>query len=234
MQYTYLLINLFTIAFPLARSFEGRVRFVRRWPALLAGIGVAGAVFVVWDIWFTRLGVWRFNAEYITGLHISILPVEEWLFFLTVPFACMFIHDCLVYFFPRPRLGAWVPGLGIGLAVVLAAVGVLYWGRLYTSVTFLAAAAWLGVFMAALPRAAQYRFWLAFGVCLVPFFTVNGLLTGLPVLIYNDAENLGIRLGTIPVEDAAYGMLLLQITYVIYVRLGRRLGYVWPTKPDAK
>lgn len=57
-------------------------------------------------------------------------------------------------------------------------------------------------------------------ILLVPFVMVNGILTGSwiasPIVSYNPAENMNIRLLTIPVEDIFYGfeMILLNIYFM--------------------
>jgi len=35
----------------------------------------------------------------------------------------------------------------------------------------------------------------------------------LPIVWYNDSENLGIRLGSVPLEDGFYSLLLLLIVF---------------------
>jgi hypothetical protein len=47
---------------------------------------------------------------------------------------------------------------------------------------------------------------------------VNGLLTGLPVLIYNDQHNTGIRIGSIPMEDFFYNLLYMIWMIWMYER----------------
>ena len=56
------------------------------------------------------------------------------------------------------------------------------------------------------------KFYRAYIVSQIPFFIVNGLLTSLPVVMYNDSENLGIRITTIPIDDTIYSFLLLLMT----------------------
>ena len=62
-------------------------------------------------------------------------------------------------------------------------------------------------------------FLVSYGICLVPFLIVNGFLTAMPVVQYNDAENLGIRIYTIPFEDSVYGMLLVLMNVLLYEKL---------------
>jgi lycopene cyclase domain-containing protein len=59
---------------------------------------------------------------------------------------------------------------------------------------------------------------------MVPFIIVNGLLTSIPVVWYNNFENLGIRVWTVPVDDFIYLLGLLLPAIHIYQVLLRRFG----------
>ena len=81
----YLIVNLFVLLPTLALSFDKKVHFVGLWrsfwPANLAVL----AAFIAWDVAFTKMGVWGFNPDYLIGVDILGLPVEEWMFFVTIP-----------------------------------------------------------------------------------------------------------------------------------------------------
>jgi lycopene cyclase domain-containing protein len=51
---------------------------------------------------------------------------------------------------------------------------------------------------------------------LIPFLIVNGLLTSIPVVLYNNEENLNFRIYSIPFEDVFYGMLLIMMNVIGY------------------
>jgi len=220
LKYTYLLINLFTLLFPVILSFDKRVQFYKSWKHIWPGLIITGLVFLGWDILFTIKGVWSFNAKYITGLSFFQLPVEEMLFFLTVPFACLFIYACLNYYVKwkiNDRMTLLLSNLLVAFSICMLA---FYHNRLYTLITF-------GLLLV-LILLVQYfykgtwlaNFYRAYMIVLVPFYIINGILTALPVVIYNNAENLDRRIGTIPLEDHFYCMalLLMNVGFFEYFR----------------
>jgi len=221
LKFTYLLINFITLLFPIVLSFDKKVQFHKSWKFIWPGIILTGLVFLFWDVLFTVDGVWWFNPKYITGITVFRLPVEEILFFLTVPFACLFIYACLNYYIKREidiRLTRIISNLIIIFSILIL---IFYHHRMYTRVTFTLLAFLVIMFQFIFKVRWLNRFYVAYLVALIPFYIINGILTGLPVVLYNDAQNLGRRIGSIPIEDHFYCMalLLLNIGFFEYFRL---------------
>lgn len=220
MKYAYLLINFLTILFPVLLSFDKRVQFYKSWKYIWPGMAITSLFFLVWDVLFTVKGVWTFNAEYILGITFFQLPVEEVLFFLTVPFACIFIYACMEYYV-KWRLPDMISEIISSALVVLSILNVIFnYHKLYTLVTFGLLAALLIVVKYVYRLKWLNRFYVVYVVALIPFYVVNGVLTSVPIVLYNNAENLGTRVGTIPFEDHFYCMalLLMNIGFFEYFR----------------
>jgi len=218
-QYTYLLINFLTLFFPVVLSFDKRVQFYKKWKFIFPGLIITGCSFLLWDYLFTLFDVWTFNDKYVIGIYFLNLPLEEILFFITVPFACIFIYECLNYYVQKDILG----GIGNIINVLMIALSVvmlvLFFNRVYTLITFgLLLLVALFLYIKKPPYIG--RFYFAYFISLIPFYIVNGLLTSLPVVLYNDAQNSGMRVGTIPFEDHFYSlsMLLFNIIFFEYFR----------------
>lgn len=180
-------------------------------------------VFIPWDVIFTINGVWGFNSDYFLGFEILSLPLEEWLFFICIPFACVFTHYALILYFPNLKLNkVATKAISISLVLILFILALANYDKWYTLVNFSMAIPLTGLVYKYNPQLLQY-FLLTFLVMLIPFFIVNGVLTGSwidnQVVWYNNAENLGIRIGTIPVEDSiyAYSMILMNLYFFEYL-----------------
>lgn len=218
-KYTYLLINLCSFIIPFAFSFYPRANFSKKWKFVLPAIFVTALIFIAWDILFTEMGIWGFNPQYLSGIYVFNLPLEEILFFFCIPYACVFTYFALSYLVERDYLFPHQELISSVLVVLLLIGGGYFMDRSYTSVTFLATGLFLAYQMLKLKPRYMGRFYFAFGFILIPFFIVNGILTGSfinePVVWYNNAENLGIRLGSIPLEDVFYGLLLILMSVTL-------------------
>jgi lycopene cyclase domain-containing protein len=217
MNSLYLWINIGTIAFPFLFSFEKKVAFYKKWIFLFPSLIITGLFFLGWDQWFTEMNIWGFNSKYILGYYIFDIPVEEILFFFTVPYACVFIYEALRAYIRQnetfEELYRWFSLLFFGISCTL-----LYWynDRLYTAITCLVVSMILGTHLMVIRRRYMSWFYFAYAVSIIPMLIVNGILTAKPVVFYNDKENIGLRLMTIPVEDFLYNLAMLSICIGLY------------------
>ncbi len=223
---TYFLLLALSILYPFLKSNESKLKLWSFRKYLIPAIIITAVPFLIWDVYFAREGIWSFNRKYVTGWFILGLPVEEWLFFLFIPYACHFIYHVLNYFFPRIRTIYSFSVIHWIIVIGMINYGFKYFDRTYTAVAFLSAAVVL-VGAGLLPRIQVLlpRFYLTYFVSLIPFLIVNGVLTFLPVVSYDDTRNLGIRLWTIPVEDTVYLVTLLFLNLTLFEGL-RSLGKV--------
>ena len=216
---TYLVINIGALIVPLIFSFHPKIKFYKQWHAFWRGNLVITLLFLVWDFFFTRAGVWGFNERYTLGINFFNLPIEEVLFFFCIPYSSVFTYHCFQLFFSKLKIYSLRLVSAI-LIIGLIIVGFLNVSKLYTSVTFLALALVLIYTVFFQRQKWLSTFYFMFVVILLPFFIVNGILTGTcidePVVWYNNSENLGIRILTIPFEDIFYGMLLLLMNVLAF------------------
>lgn len=225
-KYYYLFLMLVSLSYPLARSFEYRVRFVRFWPGVFLGTAVMCLLFIPWDVWFTSKMVWGFNEKYISGIYIANLPIEEWMFFIVVPYACAFIYEVLNYFVPHAPLKSIQNKITGVLILISFVLSVVYVDRLYTFTTFSLLCLFLIWHLLINKSEFLGQFYLAFIIIQIPFLLINGALTGLftgePVVWYNNAENMGLRILTIPLDDVGYNMLMLLIVITVLENFKQR------------
>jgi lycopene cyclase domain-containing protein len=209
----YLWLNVLSFAGPFLLSFDKKVHFYTHWKTLFPAILIVGTGFISWDIYFTEHGIWGFNPDYLSGITIVNLPIEECLFFFTVPYACVFIYEVMKAYFPhfRPaQLAYWFSLMFTITAVSLALIFSQNW---YTFYALLGAGLlnWI-IYFGWTPKWYPY-FVISFIITMIPFLIVNGVLTGAatpePVVWYNENHIMGPRIVTIPVEDIFYNFFML-------------------------
>ncbi len=216
--YTYLIIDLGCIVIPLLASFYSKHAFYKEWKWFFPANFLVTSIFLIWDFYFTEIGVWGFNSDYLTGIYIKNLPLEEILFFICIPYACCFTFFALQYLVKSNPLAKFHRLVSIGLAAMALVIGITHLDHWYTVTTFTGLSGYLALCLY-LKINQSYSF-LSFVLILPFFFISNGILTGSgvesPIVWYNDEENLSIRMFTIPIEDTFYGLLLILMNLNIY------------------
>ncbi|WP_028972851.1 lycopene cyclase domain-containing protein [Spirochaeta cellobiosiphila] len=216
----YIILNIIILGSTLIFSFDKRVSFYKVWPKMGLIYLTVSVFFIVWDMWATHQGHWSFNPRY-TGVKIGNLPLGEILFFISVPYSCMFLWEIVNYFFPKTHNRKKSKSIVVTVIVMLlfAVAAIVFWQYEYTRT----------VCIVAIPLPLLLYFYYPYplvdtrsivycGAITVAFVITNGILTGLPVVNYGEGHYLGLRVLTIPVEDFVYNFCLIGYSLLIRIK----------------
>lgn len=222
MKGEYLLFNLVVLLGPILASFEQRVHYVHHWKRAFQAATIAAVPFITWDILVSGRH-WWFNPAYTLDLHLLGLPPGEWLFFFTVPFAAIFVWEVFgLRYSASPTRSR--TSVSVFAALLLIIVPFLFLqGFEYTGLVMTVLAGVLvvdGFFGNGI--ASSRRFFLFLPLLLLMILIFNGYLTARPVVLYGGLFKSGWHIGTIPLEDFAYGLAHITLVLTLYEWLGRR------------
>lgn len=219
----YSILLLSSILVPLTLSFDKKLQFYKQWKYLFPSLLIVALFYIAFDIYFTQLGVWGFNPHYHSTIVFFKLPIEEWLFFITIPYASIFLHDAIDLYFSKFRFSnALTTFLSIGLILISSVVVLSNIEKAYTTYIFSLVILVL-LFSFFDKNKIMNTYYCTFLVILIPFILINAILTGSfiaePVVWYDNTENLGIRFLTIPIEDFGYAFSLILFSLLLRDKL---------------
>jgi len=221
----YLLLNAIILAFPLIFSFERRwIKFYKKLKPLLVSLVIVGLFFIVWDVFATSRGHWSFNPSYVNNIKFLGLPLEEILFFVTVPYSCIFVYESVLHFLRDKKLFSprkWLFTI-IGILIMLSAF--VFYVKEYTFLAIFSVG--VSVLFVSLVNAELFSsraYWIYTILTLLLFLIFNYILTSFPVVQYSSSAISGFRVTTIPIEDFLFNFSMLTNYLTIYLWASKKL-----------
>ena len=216
----YLKILILSTFVPVIFSFHPKVKFYIYYKSIFKATLLVSSIYILWDIIFTKLGIWGFNNQYLNGIYIFNLPMEEILFFLCIPFCCLYTYHLVekfnISFFKNTD---WEK-INVYFLFIVLVLGLINYTKLYTFICFIMFSLVLFIVNKSSININFNFFYTTFILIIIPFLIINGALTGLffdqTVVWYNNKEILGLRIFTIPVEDAFYAHQLILLNLMFY------------------
>ena len=217
----YLLINIFIILVPVILSFEKNLKFYTKLPYYFFSLLFVSTAYIIWDSIATVRGDWGFNPEYLTGIYLFSLPLEEILFFITVPYSCLFIYETVNFYIKDKRLIINRYYFLIPL-ILLLINAYIFNDQPYTLTVSLYTASFFLISFLFDKLINSRNFWITIFITYIPFLIVNYVLTSVPIVTYNPEAFWNIRLTTIPLEDFIYSFSMIAL-WILFYELGKSL-----------
>lgn len=219
-MYSYIHLLLLSIFFPVLFSFEKRVRYVSQWKNITKAAMLVAIPFLIWDVLFTKNGIWGFNESYTIGIDLLGLPIEEILFFICIPFSMLMFWEIskkykIFTFFKSYKVF-------LHFTIIISVLFIVYYPHnIYTLVVSL-----VTIFTTYLVKKEKVSFQqnivFLFFISIPFFIIVNGRLTNMPIVWYNNAEKSGLMMESIPLEDLFYSYSLISLNAIVYEKIKAR------------
>ncbi len=217
MKYEYLIFDLLIFISPfIAKYFFVKLNFPDLKRTIISTI-ITASIFTIWDNLVVGY-FWEFNPQYITGIYLLRLPLEEWVFFLVVPYACLFIWQNLENRFNDSSLPDYYQRTLIILLLLLS-VWFFIDKKLYTSsdLFIFSIVIWLDMLLQT-NLIFTIKGLLFTIITLILTFVFNYYLTARPVVLYAPEMKTNINFISIPVEDFIFGLSLMYLEVIIYIK----------------
>jgi lycopene cyclase domain-containing protein len=222
----YLIILVLFILIPAGISLKRNDRYLHKLKYLFPAILFTGAIFIIWDIRFVELGIWNFNPDYITGILIRNLPVEEWIMFFAIPFLGVYVYEFLKSLTIRTNQPNLFVVISLVLLTVFGIITFIFRKNIYPFFTFFLLTIYFGYTIFRNNFKKNYpAFYISLLIMLLPFLILRGIITSLPVITFNSEHILNIHIFTIPIEDLGYFFLLHLMNITIFEYLRERQFY---------
>lgn len=230
MKFEYLIFNIIVISGPLFFGSLKKFYFLNYWKEALLSIFYASIPFLIWDASVTNRH-WFFAEKYTLGFRIFSLPIEEIMFFFTVPYACLFTWQMVKKFSKSLNSRDLETSKKIVVTIIVVLFLILSFVAMlnrkeYTAISLLFFSASIlfdrkfgaNIF-------ATRTFWNYFGFVSAFTLVFNGYLTWRPIVTYDEIYQLGFRIFTIPIEDFFFGYALMIIVTSIFEKKIKRTSH---------
>lgn len=218
----YSILMLLSFIIPFLFSFEKQIFFIKRIKEVLLSIFIVGIPYLIWDALFTKHKIWGFSEGRVSDLKFFLLPLEEVLFFVVVPYALIFIYEVLSFYF-RDRVIHLNLNYNLIIALAFLFLSIIAYPRIYTTTQMLVTALFfLLIPLFKINLISTKNYWLFILISFIPFLVVNYFLTSIPIVWYDNSENLSIRILTIPLEDFFYHFTYSSFVIIVYSYLVKR------------
>lgn len=222
----YFSLVLVALAILVVFSFRKPLKFYTKLKYFVPAAIFSGTIFILCLTRFVEIGIWTYNPEYLLGILILGLPIEEWIFLFTVSYGSVYGYEWVKLKFRSTANANLFVALSLILLIGFALLAYFGRARLYTFFTFFLLTIYFGyTFLRNKFKKHFFNLYLTFILVAMPFAALKMIFVALPAISYNPQHILGVRLLQVPVEDFGYLFLLLLINVTIYEYLSERRFY---------